>query len=131
MTDVYVNDEGLIVDQFDQYVTDQDGMPLTESEYDTLVARADEAFVDAIRPAYHRLLTTLGREPTDAELTKLLEDAEATGNPNIDENYERVTKRSLSANLGDDDVRLRVFAEYADEADADGDESAEDAEAGD
>lgn len=67
--------------------------------------------------SYNKLESMLGREPTDRELSKLLADAERTGNPYIDESFERVTGRTPdSSSLRDDNTRIELLAEYAEAA---------------
>ena len=126
MDQLYVDENGWMIDSNGDYLVDQDGLPVTEEEYDAITAQEGDSFVDAITPGYQRLRTELGREPTDRELNQLLADAELTGDPNIDQAYERVTKRTLGGNLNDDETRVRVFAEYAEEA-ADADEDSAEA----
>ena len=126
----YVTETGHMVDSAGNYLLDEFGDPLTEAEYDSIVEQADAfteqgqaAFAESIRPAYHRLEMALGREPTDRELSKLLDYAEETGDPDIDKAYESVVGRS--PDLSSDEERLQVMAEIVEESMAAPDESAE------
>lgn len=138
---IFLSEQGFICDERGElYLDAETGEPITETEYYEQYADADgwddeegdewddddeedgeedeedDAFTEAMAGPYHRLRTALKRDPTSREFAQLVADAELTGDPNIDQAYERVTGRPLGHNTGDDSTRLAVTAEYAAES---------------
>ena len=115
-----VDADGYIIDEAGQYVLDEDGDLITEEEWDDYSDEDDEDFDDdsewhqEVSKAYQRLMKKLGREPSNREFRKLIEDAEERGEADIDKRYEKVMGRPLRM-AQDTHSNAEVLAEVADD----------------
>lgn len=124
-----VDEDGYILDEAGEYVLDSEGELITEEEWDDYDDEDDEDFEDdsawfqGVAKAYQRLTDKLGREPSNREFRKLIEDAEDRGETDIDKRYEKVMGRPLRA-AQDSNSNAEVLAEVADDVEAEQAEAA-------